>query len=153
MSSTILRATPPISSTAFHAVDVACSIYWRNWKTSADKVWWASTNSRHSQWSTQPVGRHFNTDNHSVSDMDSNDSRKIHKILISKLRTVHPYGINKRFSYASLYLNFPFEADIDRTFNSYLIFHTCFIIIIYFIVFAVFSVLLYTWQNYCNLIG
>jgi hypothetical protein len=47
--------------------------------------------------------------NHSVSDMliralcpisGSNDSRKRHEMhLISKLGTVHPSGINERFSY------------------------------------------------------
>ena len=57
----------------------------------------------------QPVARHFNAGNHSVSDMKiralcpisgSNDSRKRHEMrLISKLGTVHPHGINERFSY------------------------------------------------------
>ena len=57
----------------------------------------------------QPVARHFNNDSHCVSDMkiralcpisSSNDSRKRHEMrLISKLGTVHPLGINKRFSY------------------------------------------------------
>ena len=57
----------------------------------------------------QPVARHFNNGNHSVSDMviralcpisGSNDSRKRHEMrLISKLGTVHPSGINERFSY------------------------------------------------------
>ena len=48
----------------------------------------------------QPVARHFNNGSHCVSDMKiralcpisgSNDSRK--------LGTVHPLGINERFSY------------------------------------------------------
>jgi hypothetical protein len=59
----------------------------------------------------QPVARHFNNGNHvhSVSDMviralwtisGSNDGRKRHEMrLISKLGTVHPSGINERFSY------------------------------------------------------
>ena len=57
----------------------------------------------------QPVARHFNTGNHSASDREiralrpisgSNDSRERHEMrLISKLDTVHPYGINERFSY------------------------------------------------------
>ena len=57
----------------------------------------------------QPVARHFNNSNHSVSDMvipalcpisGSNDSRKRHEMrLIFKLGTVHPSGINERFSY------------------------------------------------------
>jgi hypothetical protein len=57
----------------------------------------------------QPVSRHFNNGNHSVSDMviralcpisGSNDSRKRHEMrLISKLGNVHPSGINERFSY------------------------------------------------------
>ena len=57
----------------------------------------------------QPVARHFNDGNHSVSDIliralcpisGSNDSRKRHEMrLISKLGTVHPSGINERFSY------------------------------------------------------
>ena len=51
----------------------------------------------------------FFTGNHSVSGMiirvlcpisGSNDSRKRHEMrLISKLDTIHPYGINERFSY------------------------------------------------------
>jgi hypothetical protein len=53
----------------------------------------------------QPVARHFNSGNHSVSDMKiqalcpisgSND-KPIH--LICKLGTARPYGINERFSY------------------------------------------------------
>ena len=57
----------------------------------------------------QPVARHFNNGSHCVSDMEirvlcpisgSNDSRKRHEMrLISKLGTVHPLGINERFSY------------------------------------------------------
>ena len=57
----------------------------------------------------QPVARHFNNGRHCVSDMKiralcpisgSNDSRKRHEMrLISKLGTVHPLGINERFSY------------------------------------------------------
>ena len=38
----------------------------------------------------------------------SNDSRKRHEMrLISKLGTVHPYGINERFPCAYLYLPLP----------------------------------------------
>jgi hypothetical protein len=54
------------------------------------------------------VARHFNNGNQSVSDMviralcpisGSNDSRKRHEMrLISKLGTVHPSGINERFT-------------------------------------------------------
>ena len=57
----------------------------------------------------QPVARHFNKGSHCVSDMKiralcpisgSNDSCKRHELrLISKLGTVHPLGINERFSY------------------------------------------------------
>ena len=57
----------------------------------------------------QPVARHFNNGNHCVSDMKiralcpisgSNDSRKRHEMrLIFKPGTVHPLGINERFSY------------------------------------------------------
>ena len=57
----------------------------------------------------QPVVRHFNNGSHCVSDMKirapcpisvSNDSRKRHEMrLIFKLGTVHPLGINERFSY------------------------------------------------------
>jgi hypothetical protein len=57
----------------------------------------------------QLAARHFNNGNHSVSDMviralcpisGSNDSRKRREMrLISKLGTVHPSGINERFSY------------------------------------------------------
>ena len=56
-----------------------------------------------------PHAGHFNNGSHCVSDMKiralcpipgSNDSRKRHEMrLISKLGTVHPLGINERFSY------------------------------------------------------
>ena len=58
---------------------------------------------------SQPVARHFNSGSHVVSDMKiralcpisgSNDSRKRHEMrLISKLGTLHPLGMNERFSY------------------------------------------------------
>ena len=58
---------------------------------------------------SQPVARHLNSGSHVVSDIKiralclisgSNDSRKRHEIrLISKLGTLHPLGINERFSY------------------------------------------------------
>ena len=58
---------------------------------------------------SQPVARYFNSGSHVVSDMKiqvlcpisgSNDSRKRHKMrLISKLGTLHPLGMNERFSY------------------------------------------------------
>ena len=58
---------------------------------------------------SQPVARHFNSGSHIVSDMriralcpisGSNDSRKRHEMrLISKLGTLHPLGMNGRFSY------------------------------------------------------
>lgn len=57
----------------------------------------------------QPVARHFNSTNHSLLDMEiralvavssCNDSRKSQEMrLISKLGTLHPHGINERFSY------------------------------------------------------
>ena len=57
----------------------------------------------------QPVARHFNSGSHCTSDMKiralcpisgSNDSRKRQEMrLISKLGTVHPLGINERFSF------------------------------------------------------
>ncbi len=57
----------------------------------------------------QPVARHFNSGSHCISDMKiralcpisgSNDSRKRQEMrLISKLGTVHPLGINERFSF------------------------------------------------------
>ncbi len=57
----------------------------------------------------QPVARHFNSGSHCISDMKiralcpisgSNDSRKRQEMrLISKLGTVHPFGINKRYSF------------------------------------------------------
>ena len=57
----------------------------------------------------QPVARHFNAGNDCISDMKiralcpvsgSNDSRKKQEMsLISKLGTLQPLGINKRFSY------------------------------------------------------
>ncbi len=57
----------------------------------------------------QPIARHFNSGSHCISDMKiralcpisgSNDSRKRQEMrLISKLGTVHPLGINERFSF------------------------------------------------------
>ena len=57
----------------------------------------------------QPVARHFNSGSYCISDMKiralcptsgSNDSRKRQEMrLISKLGTVHPLGINERFSF------------------------------------------------------
>ena len=57
----------------------------------------------------QPSTRHFNNGSNCISDMKiralcpisgSNNSRKRHEMrLISKLGTVHPLGINERFSY------------------------------------------------------
>ncbi len=62
----------------------------------------------------QPVARHFNSGSHCISDMKiralcpisgSNDSRKRQEMrLISKLGTVHPLGINERFSFIILTL-------------------------------------------------
>jgi hypothetical protein len=56
----------------------------------------------------QPVARHFNGGNYSVSDMEiqalcpsseSNDCCKTHEMHpISKPGTIHPYGINEYFS-------------------------------------------------------
>ena len=57
----------------------------------------------------QPVVRHFNSGSHCISDIKiralcpisgSNNSRKRQEMrLISRLGTVHPLGINKRFSF------------------------------------------------------
>ena len=57
----------------------------------------------------QPVATHFNSSSHYISDVKiralcpisgSNDSRKRQEMrLISKLGTVHPLGINVRFSF------------------------------------------------------
>ncbi len=57
----------------------------------------------------QPVARHFNSGSHCISDMKiralcpisgSNDSRKRQEMrLIFKLGTIHPLGINERFSF------------------------------------------------------
>ena len=57
----------------------------------------------------KPVARHFNAANHSISDIKvcaispisgGNDSRKRHeKRLIFKIGTIHPHGLNERFSF------------------------------------------------------
>ena len=57
----------------------------------------------------KPVARHFNAANHFISDMKicaispisgGNDSRKRHeKHLIFKIGTIHPHGLNERFSF------------------------------------------------------
>ena len=57
----------------------------------------------------KPVARHFNAANHSISDMKicaispisgGNDIRKRHeKRLIFKIGTIHPHGLNERFSF------------------------------------------------------
>ena len=57
----------------------------------------------------KPVARHFNAANHSISDIKvcaispisgGNNSRKRHeKRLIFKIGTIHPHGLNERFSF------------------------------------------------------
>ena len=57
----------------------------------------------------KPVARHFNAANHSISNMKicaispisgGNDSRKRHENgLIFKIGTIHPHGLNERFSF------------------------------------------------------
>ena len=57
----------------------------------------------------KPVARHFNAANHSISDIKvcaispisgGNDSRKRHeKRLILKIGTIHPHGLNERYSF------------------------------------------------------
>ena len=57
----------------------------------------------------KPVARHFNAANHSISNMKicaispisgGNESRKRHeKRLIFKIGTIHPHGLNERFSF------------------------------------------------------
>ena len=57
----------------------------------------------------KPVARHFNAVNHSISDIKvcvislisgGNDIRKRHeKRLIFKIGTIHPHGLNERFSF------------------------------------------------------
>ena len=57
----------------------------------------------------KPIARYFNDANHSISDIkvcvispisDGNDSRKRHeKRLIFKIGTIHPHGLNQRFSF------------------------------------------------------
>ena len=64
----------------------------------------------------QPVARHFNNGSYCASDMKiralcpisgSNDNRKRHEMrFISTLGTVHPLGINERFSYIQCSLIF-----------------------------------------------
>ena len=61
------------------------------------------------RFGARPVARHFNNGSHCLPDLKiralcpisgSNDGRKRHEMrLISKLATVHPLGINERFSY------------------------------------------------------
>ena len=92
----ILGAYPLISFTAYHAVDVACFILERT-RFSEDRHVVCANDA------SQPIGRHFNSCSHVVSDMKigglcpsfgSNDRRKRHEIpLISKLGIVHPLGI------------------------------------------------------------
>ena len=57
----------------------------------------------------KPVARHFNAASHSISDIKvcaispisgGNDSHKRHeKRLIFKIGTIHPHGLNERFSF------------------------------------------------------
>ncbi len=74
----------------------------------------------------QPVARHFNLGNHSVSEMKmralcpisgSNNSRKTHEMrLISKLGTVHPHFLTFSFIISALYLS-PYSLDLYLMFN------------------------------------
>jgi len=67
---------------------------------------------------TKPVSRHFNSHNHSESDIivlglisssGDNESRKtIEMRLIHSLGTVNPHGINERFAFHWLYFTFIF---------------------------------------------
>ncbi len=73
----------------------------------------------------QPVARHFNSGSHCISDMKiralcpisgSNNSRKRQEMrLISKLGTVHPLGINERFSFISVTCLCLTCSDIGRS--------------------------------------
>ena len=84
------------------------ALHWRNWKMFEDYCRFGEhRRAVTSNDANQPVARHFNNGSHCVSDTralcpisGSNDSRKRHEMrLISKLGTVHPLGINERFSY------------------------------------------------------
>ena len=102
-SSTISRAPLPISFTAYHAVDVACFIL----EKLADV--WGLGLANIVVLFVRMLATHFNSGTHVVSDAkirtvcstsDSKDSRKSNEMrLISKLGTLHPLGMNERFSY------------------------------------------------------
>ena len=57
----------------------------------------------------KPVARHFNSTNHSLSDMKicaisqifggNNSHKRQEKRLIFKIETIHPHGLNERFSF------------------------------------------------------
>jgi hypothetical protein len=85
------------------------ALHWGNWKMLLRTRFGEHRCAVIGNDANLPVARHFNNGNHSVSEMviralcptsGSNDSRKRHEMrLISKLGTVHPSGINERFSF------------------------------------------------------
>ena len=102
---TILHAPPPTSFTAFLAVNVANG---ETGRRLSDRFAEHLRSVRNNDVD-KPVARHFNAANHSISDMKicaispisgGNDSRKRHeKRLIFKIGTIHPHGLNERFSF------------------------------------------------------
>ena len=79
-----------------------------NGPTSIWQICWAPSSVRNNDVD-KPVARHFNAANHSISDIkvcaispisSGSDSRKRHeKRLIFKIVTIHPHGLNERFSF------------------------------------------------------
>ena len=104
----ILHALPPRSFTAFLAVNVAKLYIGETGRRLSDRFA-EHLRSVRNNGVDKPVARHFNAANHSISDMKfcaispnsgGNDSRKRHeKRLIFKIGTIHPHGLNERFSF------------------------------------------------------
>ena len=105
---TILHAPPPTSFTAFSCSKCFKLYIGETGRRLSDRFAEHLRSVRNNDVD-KPVARHFNAVNHSISDMKicaispisgGNDSRKRHeKRLIFKIGTIHPHGLNERFSF------------------------------------------------------
>ena len=105
---TILHGPPPTSFTAFLAVNVVNFTSVKPADVYPTDLLNTFVPIRNNDVD-KPVARHFNTANHSISDIKvcaissisgGNDSRKRHeKHLIFKIGTIHPHGLNEQFSF------------------------------------------------------
>ena len=129
MSSTISRSPPLISSTASYAEDVACFILGKKEDLSCRTRFSEHRRAVIDNDANQPVAcSHVSTGNHSVliqkfETLSERQYPQKHEMcLISIIGTFHPYiGLMNVFPIFNSVCLFLSKADIDSTFNSYLI--------------------------------